>query len=67
MELDVNLKGTLYTTALALYYFHLPLKGAQGSPQGEDKPLIFVLSLAGYIDDTHHSVYTASKFGMRRL
>jgi 5'-hydroxyaverantin dehydrogenase len=29
--------------------------------------LIFVSSLAGYIDDTHNSVYTASKLGMRGL
>jgi len=60
-ELDVNLKGSLYTSALALHYF----RGEAG--KGRDKSLIFVSSLAGYIDDTHNSVYTASKFGMRGL
>jgi 5'-hydroxyaverantin dehydrogenase len=29
--------------------------------------LIFISSLAGYIDDTHNSVYTTSKFGIRGL
>jgi 5'-hydroxyaverantin dehydrogenase len=66
-ELDVNLKGALYTITLALHYFCLPSKGGKGFPQGEDKSLIFVSSLAGYIDDTHNSVYTASKLGMRGL
>lgn len=67
VELDVNLKGALYTTVLALHYFRLSSKGGKDSPRGEDKSLIFVSSLAGYIDDTHNSVYTASKFGMRGL
>jgi 5'-hydroxyaverantin dehydrogenase len=66
-ELDVNLKGALYTTTLALHYFRLPSKGGKDSPREKDKSLIFVSSLAGYIDDTHNSVYTASKFGMRGL
>lgn len=63
-ELDVNLKGTLYTTSLALHYFRDP-PGKAAPPR--DKSLIFVASLAGYIDDTHNSVYTASKFGARGL
>jgi 5'-hydroxyaverantin dehydrogenase len=66
-ELDVNLRGALYTTTLALHYFRLPPKGGIESAQARDKSLIFVASLAGYIDDTHNSVYTASKFGMRGL
>lgn len=61
-ELDVNLKGTLYTTSLALHYFR-----QQGDAPPRDKSLIFVSSLAGYIDDTHNTVYTASKFGVRGL
>jgi 5'-hydroxyaverantin dehydrogenase len=65
-ELDVNLKGSLYTTALALHYFRLAPKGSKTLPQ-QDKSLIFVSSLAGYIDDTHNSVYTSSKFGTRGL
>lgn len=66
-ELDVNLKGALYTTTLALHYFRLPPKGEIAAPKGADKSLIFVSSLAGYIDDTHNTVYTSSKFGMRGL
>lgn len=66
-ELDVNLKGALYTTALALHYFRLPPKDGKASPEADGKSLIFVSSLAGYIDDTHNSVYTSSKFGMRGL
>lgn len=66
-EFDVNLKGALYTTTLALHYFRLSPKGAKEPTQARDKSLIFVASLAGYIDDTHNSVYTASKFGMRGL
>ena len=61
-EIDVNLKGTLYTTSLALHYFRD--KPGKNTPLW-DKSLIFVSSLAGYIDDTHNSVYTASKFGVR--
>lgn len=45
-ELDVNLKGALYTTTLALHYFRLPSKGGKDSRQGEDKSLIFISSLA---------------------
>jgi 5'-hydroxyaverantin dehydrogenase len=63
-EIDVNLKGTLYTTSLALHYFRD--KSSKNTPP-RDKSLIFVSSLAGYIDDTHNSVYTASKFGVRGL
>jgi 5'-hydroxyaverantin dehydrogenase len=63
-EIDVNLNGTLYTTSLALHYFR-EQPGTASPPR--DKSLIFVSSLAGYIDDTHNSVYTASKFGVRGL
>jgi 5'-hydroxyaverantin dehydrogenase len=66
-SIDVNLKGTFYTTALALHYFRLQPKGTQNAAQDQDKSLIFVSSLAGYIDDTHNSSYTASKFGARGL
>ncbi|KAL9621855.1 MAG: hypothetical protein Q9160_003676 [Pyrenula sp. 1 TL-2023] len=69
-EIDINLKGTLYTTALALHYFRVPPRTGTPTPQTEDslkKSLIFVASLAGYIDDTHNSIYTASKFGVRGL
>jgi len=66
-ELDVNLKGTLYTTSLALHYFRHHSARPSTATDFRDKSLIFVSSLAGYIDDTHNSIYTASKFGTRGL
>lgn len=66
-ELDINLKGTLYTTSLALHYFRHHSAQPATAESSRDKSLIFVSSLAGYIDDTHNSVYTTSKFGTRGL
>ena len=63
LSLEVNLKGCFYTTFLALHYFRL--KPKTGVETVQDKSLIIVASLAGYIDDTHNSSYTASKFGAR--
>jgi 5'-hydroxyaverantin dehydrogenase len=63
LSLEVNLKGCFYTTFLALHYFRL--KPKSGVETTQDKALIIVASLAGYIDDTHNSSYTASKFGAR--
>ena len=63
--IEVNLKGACYTATLALHYFRLKPQGttlAQSS-----KALVIVSSLAGYVDDTHSSPYTASKFGSRGL
>ncbi|KAL4999826.1 hypothetical protein BDV10DRAFT_163907 [Aspergillus recurvatus] len=59
--IEVNLKGTFYTATLALHYFRLP------SASPVSKSLTIVSSLAGYIDDTHSTPYTASKFGSRGL
>lgn len=80
-ELEVNLKGTLYTTSLSLHYFRRQPSSSQPSdtatttattalqhpPRSLDKSLTFISSLAGYVDDTHSSVYTTSKFGTRGL
>ncbi|KAF2099148.1 hypothetical protein NA57DRAFT_56769 [Rhizodiscina lignyota] len=65
--LEVNSKGAFYTAALALHYFRLQPQGssATSADTRQSKALIIVSSLAGYIDDTHDSVYTASKFGSR--
>ncbi|RDW68738.1 uncharacterized protein DSM5745_08498 [Aspergillus mulundensis] len=60
--IDVNLKGTFYTATLALHYFRLPRPSDSASAS-----LTIVSSLAGYIDDTHSTAYTASKFGSRGL
>jgi len=59
--LEVNVKGTVFTATLAMHYL--------GSPEGSaaSKALVLVGSMAGYVDDTHDTVYTASKFGIRGL
>ena len=66
ISLEVNNKGTFYTTYLALHHFRFQPQGTQPSAS-HDKSLIIVSSLAGYIDDTHNTQYTASKFGARGI
>ena len=66
ISLDVNTKGSFYTTYLALHYFRLKPQGTTKTVS-RDKSLIFVTSLAGYVDDTHNSSYTAFKFGARGI
>ncbi|KAL3476658.1 hypothetical protein BJX99DRAFT_138178 [Aspergillus californicus] len=67
--IEVNLKGTFYTATLALHYFRLPPQGPTSSisQNHTSKSLTIVSSLAGCIDDTHSTAYTASKFGSRGL
>lgn len=69
--LDVNLTGVLYSTYLAFDYFRLkPQNQAHVGGSTESSPsksLIFVSSLAGYIDYPGHSLYNAGKFGVRGL
>ncbi|KAK3901813.1 hypothetical protein C8A05DRAFT_34510 [Staphylotrichum tortipilum] len=64
---EVNLIGTYYTSWLALYYFRLP--PTIPAPEGAvvDKSLIFVASIAAYMDSPRASTYPASKFGVRGL
>lgn len=64
--IEVNTKGTFYTAALALHYFRLRPQGTSAD-LSTLKSLTIVSSLAGYIDDTHDTVYTASKFGSRGI
>jgi 5'-hydroxyaverantin dehydrogenase len=69
--LDVNSTGLLYPTYFAFAYFRLkPQDQAHVSGSTESspsKPLIFVSSLAGYINYPGHSLYNAGKFGVRGL
>lgn len=65
LSLEVNTKGSFYSTYLALHYFRLKSQADEGTSGA--KSIIFVASLAGYIDDTHNSSYTASKFGVRGI
>jgi 5'-hydroxyaverantin dehydrogenase len=72
--LDINLTGVYFSTYLALHYFRLkPQNQEQAPPINSDsggmqtKSLIFISSLAGYIDYPGHSLYNAGKFGVRGL
>ncbi|KAL2795209.1 hypothetical protein BJX66DRAFT_302415 [Aspergillus keveii] len=67
--IEVNLKGTFYTATLALHYFRLEPQNLSTNvtPEFKTKSLTIVSSLAGYVDDTHSTAYTASKFGSRGL
>jgi len=67
VSIEVNLKGGFYTATLALHYLRLGSGGSTGDTTKASKSLVIVSSLAGYIDDTHSSAYTASKFGSRGL
>ena len=64
--LEVNTKGMFYTATLALHYFRLKAQNVSAAT-ATSKSLIIVSSLAGYVDDTHDSIYTASKFGSRGI
>jgi 5'-hydroxyaverantin dehydrogenase len=70
-SLDINLTGIYYSTYLALNYFRLkPRNQPQTNGDSESLPsksLIFVSSMAGYIDYPGHSLYNAGKFGVRSL
>lgn len=64
LHLDVNLTGVVYTSYLALHYMRQSVKEGEELP---DKSLLFISSMAGYLENTHNSFYTASKFGCRGL
>lgn len=72
--LDINLTGVYFSTYLALNYFRLKSQSQEQAPHTnvdsgdlQTKSLIFVSSLAGYIDYPGHSLYNAGKFGVRGL
>lgn len=62
--IDINLTGSYYSAALAMHYFRLP---SQVSSSPTTKSLIFISSLAAYLDDDHNIAYTTSKYGLRGL
>jgi len=64
--IEINLKGSYYSAALALHYFRLQPQGSP-PPTPAPKALILTASLAGYLDDDHNIAYTTSKFGTRGL
>ena len=68
--LSTNLIGVYYSAYLALNYFRLPSLFSQSTDtpsSSVDKSLIFINSLAGYVDFASHTTYNASKFGARGL
>ena len=68
--LSTNLIGVYYSAYLALNYFRLPSLFSQPTDitlSSADKCLIFINSLAGYVDFARHTTYNVSKFGARGL
>ncbi|EME41514.1 hypothetical protein DOTSEDRAFT_55316 [Dothistroma septosporum NZE10] len=64
---DVNLLGTYYTTYLALWYF-ARRKADDNEAEGGWKPqLLFLGSLASYVEQPLSTDYCASKHGVRGL
>lgn len=60
-EIDVNLKGLLYTTRLGLHYLR---KNPAASPSGYKGDVVLVSSIAGFKEGADHTTYTASKHGV---
>ena len=65
LTFDVTLIGVYYTALLALNYFRIPVPG--GATKSQKKHIIFIGSLAGYLELPPLSDYTACKFGVRGL
>ncbi|KAF7912521.1 uncharacterized protein EAF01_001542 [Botrytis porri] len=64
--IDVNLKGTLYTTKLALHYF-VKQNGEKPSPQQEDACLVLIGSGAAFLDCLRGPVYPSTKWAARGI
>lgn len=64
--LDVNLRGTMYTTKLSLHYF-VKQNGTTPSPEQEDTALILIGSGASYLDGPRAPQYAATKWAMRGI
>lgn len=63
---DVNVKGTLYTTKLAMHYF-IKQNGTKPSPSQEDTSLVVISSGAGIYDCLRMPEYCASKWAVRGI
>ena len=66
LTIDVTLTGVYYTAILALHYFRLKPTGTLRQPQSK-KQILFIGSLASYIDVPPVGDYNAAKFGVRGL
>lgn len=61
-EIDVNLKGVIFTARIGAHFLRLNGNGKEG---GGD--LVLVSSIAGFKESTGLGVYTASKHGVLGL
>jgi NAD(P)-dependent dehydrogenase (short-subunit alcohol dehydrogenase family) len=61
-EIDVNLKGCLFTARIGMHFLREEKKGGE---KGGD--LVLVSSIAGFKESTGLGVYTASKHGVLGL
>ncbi|OBS22584.1 hypothetical protein FPOA_08920 [Fusarium poae] len=64
--IDVNLKGSLYTAKLAMYYF-VSQNGTQPHKDQEDTCLILVSSGAGFVDVPRAPEYSSTKWAVRGI
>ncbi|KAL9058893.1 MAG: hypothetical protein Q9162_001449 [Coniocarpon cinnabarinum] len=65
VTLDVTLTGVYFSTCLAIHYMRLPSDLPVGSPPKQQ--IIFMGSLASYVEIPPVADYGASKFGVRGL
>ena len=65
-EIDIDLRGVLYTVKLAMHYF-IKQNGTEPSPDQEDTCLVLVGSGAAYLDVPRMPQYCSSKWGMRGI
>lgn len=63
---DVNVRGPLFTTKLAMHYF-IAQNGTTPSPSQQDTSLVLVSSGAGIYDVPRMPEYAASKFAVRGI
>ncbi|KAI9663369.1 MAG: hypothetical protein M1831_002653 [Alyxoria varia] len=63
LTLDVTLKGVYFSTVLALHYF----RASSSASATRKKHILFIGSLASYLEVPPMSDYTAAKFGVRGL
>ncbi|KAH7390371.1 putative 15-hydroxyprostaglandin dehydrogenase [Cadophora sp. MPI-SDFR-AT-0126] len=63
-EIDVNLKGCLFTARIGMFYLR---KNRLGGGEGGGGDLVLVSSIAGFKESTGLAVYTASKHGVLGL
>jgi NADP-dependent 3-hydroxy acid dehydrogenase YdfG len=62
--IDINIKGSLYTTKLANHYF-IRQNGQSASQSQEDTCLVLIGSGAAFLDCLRAPLYSATKWAMR--